>query len=602
MRFPTLQETSRYRDMTTIFGGYNHQISCQEGQFFDMKNMTSSYFPVLSPRNSRGTVRKFTNPQGILDKEDLWWIDDKTLYKNGEAITLEGVAFTDEAPKTIAKMGAYIIVMPDKVWINTNNKNGKYECGYMENKVNIPEGKPITFSICEASGKIIDYKEADYYDKHPEELKDGVYIMSVNASGKPSLKVYSATTGIWMTVASAYVQIHSDGIGKGFEKEDGVKITINKTDIGGLNNIFVNEEKDGTKSINTYIVDKDDNNITIPGIISGKIENPEELSLLVERKVPEMSYITECNNRLWGCAKDGHEIYCCKLGDVKNWNCFRGASTDSWAATIGSDGQFTGAITYLGYPMFFKEDSLIKIAVSATGGHQTKETRCRGVQNGSNASLIVLNEILYYKSSKSVCGYNGGLPYSISDELGEINYSNAVGGAIGDKYYISMCDNKGKYSMFVFDTKNGIWCKEDSTRAYAFCRYKDDLYYIDFDDNTMKSVGGTLLYDVPEKATEDRVDWFVESGPIGYSSPDHKYVGKISIRITLEFGTNVGFYIQYDSNDEWEHKFNMNGTGTRTFNIPFTPKRCDHFRYKIVGNGACKIHSITKTIEEGSDV
>ncbi len=600
MRFPTLQEASKYRDMTTVFGGYNHQITCQEGQFFDMQNMTSSYFPVLSPRKARGTVRKFTKPQGILDKEDLWWIDNNVMYKNGEAITLGGIALSDEAPKTMAKMGAYIIVMPDKIWVNTNDKNGEYECGYMENKVAIKEGTSITFSICEASGKTINYHDADYYKEN--EPKDGDYMMSVNSSGKPSLKVYSATTGIWMTVASAYVQIHADGIGKGFGKEDGVKIILKKMDIGGLDSIFVNEEDDGTRSVNTYIVDRNDNNITIPGIISGTIKDLTDVSLVVERKVPEMSYITECNNRLWGCAKDGHEIYCCKLGDVKNWNCFRGASTDSWAATIGSDGKFTGAITYLGYPIFFKEDSLIKVAVSATGGHQTKETRCRGVQNGSNASLIVLNEVLYYKSSKSVCGYNGSLPYSISDELGEISYFDGVGGAIGDKYYISMRDTKGKYSLFVYDTKNGIWCKEDNTRVYAFCKHKDDLYYIDFDDNTMKSVGGTLIYDVPEKATEGRIDWFVESGPIGYSSPDYKYVGKINLRITLEFGTKVDFFLQYDSNEAWEHKFNMSGTGTRTFSIPIIPKRCDHFRYKIIGNGACKIHSITKTIEEGSDI
>ena len=140
MRFPKMQEVSKYREMTTMFGGYNHQISCDEGQFFDMKNMSSKYFPVLSPRQNRSIVKKLSNPQGILDKEDLWWIDDKVLYKNGEAITLEGVTLTDEKPKTLAKMGAYIIIMPDKVWCNTNSDNSDFECGYMENVVNIDKG------------------------------------------------------------------------------------------------------------------------------------------------------------------------------------------------------------------------------------------------------------------------------------------------------------------------------------------------------------------------------------------------------------------------------------------------------------------------------
>lgn len=595
MLFPRLSNVSRYREMTTVFGGYNHQISCSEGQFYDMKNMTSKYFPVLSPRGNRGIVKSFTNPQGILDKEDLWWIDDKILYRNGEPQTLEGITLTD-GKKVLAKMGAYIIIMPDKVWCKANDDDSTLECGYMENKT---ETKGVTISICEASGKAIEWHDAEYYEKN--EPKDGSYMMSVNSSGTYSLKIYSATTSIWMTVASTYVQITADGIGKGFEKEDGVKIITDDVS-ESLDNIFVNEEEDKIHhSTNTYIVDKTDNSITIPGIFKGSVTKFDNMTLTVERNVPDMEFITECNNRLWGCSKDGHEIYCCKLGDVKNWNLFRGTSIDSWAATIGSDGKFTGAITYLGYPMFFKEDSLIKIAVSATGGHQVKETICRGVQQGSNRSLTVLNEILYYKSTNGVCGYNGSLPYSISAELGEVGYYDAVAGAIGDKYYISMHDNKNEYSMFVYDTKTGIWCKEDGTNVLAFCRHKDELYYMDSKDNTMKSIGGTLLYDVPEKAKEEDFDWFVESGAIGYSSPDNKYVGRINLRISLEVGTNVGFYLQYDSCGEWEHKFSMSGSGTRTYAIPIIPRRCDHFKYKISGRGHCKIYSITKTVEEGSD-
>jgi hypothetical protein len=598
MLYPTLQEVSTYREMTTAFGGYNHQLSCQDGQFFDMKNITSQYFPILSPRQKRGIVRKFANPQGILDKEDLMWIDDGKLYINGEEKSLNGVTLSS-GTKTLAKMGAYVIIMPDKIWYNTEKK----ECGNMESTFNYDgvtnEGVEIT--ICEANGKAISYRDAAYYETNAP--KDGDYMMSAK-NGKPSLKVYSASTKVWLTVASTYVQITVPGIGTSFEKGDGVKISI-YGDAPPLQYIFVNEE-DGFRSTNTTIVDKTDNSITIPGIIAsnndGTVNTSHPIKITVERKVPDMAFITECNNRLWGCSKDGHEVYCCKLGDVKNWNCFAGISTDSWAATIGSDGKFTGAITYLGYPMFFKEDSFIKIAVSSNGGHQLKETKCRGVQNGSHRSLSILNETLYYKSTNCVCGYNGSLPVSISDELGEIRYSDAVAGTIDDRYYISMKDEKGAYHLFVYDTKNGIWCKEDNTEVLYFCKHKDDLYYIDIADNTMKSVRGTLLYDVEEKGIENDFKWFVESGTIGYSSPDNKYVSRINMRITLECGANVDFYLQYDSSGVWEHKFNMSGKGTKTFTVPIIPKRCDHFKYKITGKGECKIHSIAKTLEEGSDI
>lgn len=601
MRFPKLQEVSRYREMTTVFGGYNHQISCQEGQFFDMKNMTSKYFPVLSPRGNRGIVKSFNNPQGILDKEDLWWIDDRVLYKNGNAVTLNGVTISNESPKTMAKMGAYIIIMPDRIWCNTNSEDLNLECGYMENKSQVFS---FSLSTSEANGKVITWYDAEYYKTNLP--KDGDYMMSTNASGSPSLKVYSASTNIWMTVSSTYMQISAVGIGKGFEKEDGIKVSATFPEglPDSLKHIFINDEGDNVYSTNTYIIDKTDDSITIPGIYRATSEDGSdvlEIWLTIERKVPDMAYITECNNRLWGCSQDGHEIYCCKLGDVKNWNCFRGASTDSWAATIGSDGKFTGATTFLGYPIFFKEDSLIKISVSTTGGHATKETMCRGVQNGSDRSIAVLNEILYYKSSSGICGYNGSLPYSISDDLGDVKYYDAVAGATGDRYYVSMRDEKNKYSLFVFDSKKGIWCKEDDTKALYFCKHTNDLYFIDDNDNMMKSIGGTLPLYAQEAKVEDKVDWFVESGAIGYSSPDNKYVGRINIRLALEFGTNVDLYLQYDSSGEWKHIINMSGKGTRTFSVPIIPRRCDHFKYKIAGKGGCKIYSITKTIEGGSD-
>lgn len=594
MLFPTVNEVARYREMTTAFGGYNHQLSCQEGQFYDMKNMTSQYYPVLSPRNARGIVRKLNNPQGILDKEELMWIDDGTLYVNGEGVVLEGVSISKDTLKTMAKMGAYVIIMPDKIWYNTDNG----ECGYME--VSFSVTGSVTFTLCEADGTAITWHDAAYYEEN--EPSDGDYMMS-SVNGKTSLKAYSAVTGIWVSVATTYMQISSTGIGKDFEKGDGVKISIDTVDVDWpyAANIFANKEDGGKLSANTVIYDKTNDCITIVALLD---ENRtfENLKLTVERQVPDMAFITECNNRLWGCSGDGHEIYCCKLGDVTNWNCFAGISTDSWAVTIGSDGKFTGAITYLGYPMFFKEDSFIKISVSAVGAHQTKETKCRGVQKGSDKSLSILNETLYYKSTTGVCAYAGSLPAGISDSLGEVRYYDAAGGSIGNRYYISMKDKAGKSALFVYDQKTGIWCREDETEAICFCRHGDELYYIDKADGFMKSVGGTLLYDVAEKQLEGTFDWSAESGNIGYSTPDNKYISRVNVRISLEFGTNVDFYIQYDSDDRWEHKFNMSGKGTRTYTVPVIPKRCDHFKYKLAGRGGCKIHSVTKTIEQGSDI
>ena len=83
---------------------------------------------------------------------------------------------------------------------------------------------------------------------------------------------------------------------------------------------------------------------------------------------------------------------------------------------------------------------------------------------------------------------------------------------------------------------------------------------------------------------------------------DKKYISRMDVRMSLEVGTRVMFFAEYDSGGEWEHLFTMTGTKLGSFAVPIRPKRCDHFRLKIIGYGEAKIFSICKTIEQGSDV
>ena len=54
--------------------------------------------------------------------------------------------------------------------------------------------------------------------------------------------------------------------------------------------------------------------------------------------------------------------------------------------------------------------------------------------------------------------------------------------------------------------------------------------------------------------------------------------------------------------DEWVHVCTIFGTDLRSFSMPIRPRRCDYMKLKIVGEGMAKIYSITKTIEQGSDI
>ena len=41
MKYPTLNEMQTSRQWTDAFGGYNHNLSIGEGEFYYMKNMTA---------------------------------------------------------------------------------------------------------------------------------------------------------------------------------------------------------------------------------------------------------------------------------------------------------------------------------------------------------------------------------------------------------------------------------------------------------------------------------------------------------------------------------------------------------------------------------
>ena len=579
MIYPTLRELHTSREMIDVFKGYNHNLRIGDGEFYDMTNLSSDNYPILSPRHKRGIYATPSKPQGLIAKDALCYIDGGDFIMNEYRYNIR--LTTGSKPKTLISMGAYIIIMPDKKYINTADTSD-----YGDIEASVTTTSTVTYSLCKADGS--EYEDVVTGDNPPEEPKN--LDLWIDTSEVPNqLKQYNETTTLWVQIPTTYIKIRATGIGKPFSVYDGVTISgVTDTDLSDLNASMV-------------IWAKGDDYIVVTGILDEV--TTQNTAIKVERRMPDMDFIVESENRLWGCRygvqggnKIVNEIYASKLGDFKNWNCYMGISTDSYAATVGTDGQFTGAITHLGYPLFFKENYLHKIYGNYPANYQIQTTACRGVQKGCERSLAIVNEVLYYKARSGVCAYDGSLPQEMSSALGEINYHNAVAGVLGNKYYISMSDDEDKYHLFVYDTKKGMWHREDDTQAVDFCNCRGDLYYIDYADNQIKTVRGTGV-------TEDEpMHWEAITGIIGTDSPDKKYISRMDVRMSLQVGTRVIFSAEYDSSGVWEHLFTMAGTNLRSFAVPIRPKRCDHMRLRIEGQGEAKIYSICKTIEQGSDV
>lgn len=580
MKYPKLKVPDTSRQMVETFKGYNHNLRISDGEFFDMKNMTSDHFPVLSPRGKRGVYASPVSPTGLIAKDALCYVDGSKFFINEYEVDMG----LNEEPKQLVSMGAYVIIMPDKKWINTIDRTfGNIEA-HFDNR---ESGLDVTFSLCTLDGAD---RVVKYHGANDPENPDNLDLWIDESSTPHTLKQYSKSSATWVQIPTTYIKISCPGIGTAFEQYDGVTISGIKAD--AMQNL----------NASMIIWAKGDDYIVVVGLLDETIIHPVDIGAIsVDRKMPSMDFIIESENRLWGCkygeANNGeivNEIYASKLGDFKNWDCFMNISTDSYVASCGTDGQFTGAITHMGYPLFFKENCVHKVYGNYPANFQIQTTACRGVQKGCEKSLAIVNETLYYKSRSGVCAYDGSLPTEVSYALGNEAYREAVGGSHGNKYYISMKDVYGEHHLFVYDTAKGMWHKEDDVRVDCFCSCRGEMYAIS---------NGQIITMLGSGTQEaEAVQWMAETGEIGITSPDMKYISRLTIRMSMDIGSEVRMYAQYDFSDAWEDVCTLCSDNLRSFSIPIRPKRCDYMRLRMVGEGAVNIYSITKTIEQGSEL
>lgn len=639
MFLPELKVLSASREMITQFGGYNHNLRIGDGEFYDVLNTTADYYPVLSPRRKRGTILPSMGsnvPGDMVYKKNLWyvWGNQVIGYKadNGANKTYP---YASSGCKLI-HFGIYILVLSrdsdntlyPEYWINT----GTLDSGKILFD-DITGGSFLSIYLCDENGEDM-ASNCHVGQTEPSEVLDSTLWFDTSAyessfdeedGGTPGvLKRYYAYNKGWFEEQS-YLKIVTDKDLSDIQTGDFINLDLpyvsctkdgktKKTKIYGTDNAFEVIKKGTLSSGKDYVVVKgqltndvfytvDGNSVTVEtpetGWTYGKAGNTLKISAT---PWPLIDHIFECNNRLWACRyglnKNGefvNEIYASKLGSYKVWDQFNGISSDSYVVSCGTDGEFTGAVNYNGTPLFFKENFMHK----AYGNYpfQVTPISCSGVKKGSENSLAVVNNVLYFHSREGISYYDGSIPQDMSFPFGWITYDSVIAAGTNYKYFFKTNTN----DLFVYDTKTKILHKE-ALEAVSMCSDGEEVFAWVRADN-QQGIGYALVSLLGSVgAKEDNFDWYCETGMIGLLLADKKYVSGIQIRMKLDIGSTVKVFVQYDSGGDFEHQFTMTGRNLESFVIPIRPKRCDHMRIRIEGKGNAKIYSITKTIEQGSEV
>jgi hypothetical protein len=338
-------------------------------------------------------------------------------------------------------------------------------------------------------------------------------------------------------------------------------------------------------------------------------ETTGSYSLTLKREVPDLDFICVNENRCWGCK--GDTIYASKLGDPTNWNVFDGVSTDSYAVDAGSDGEFTACCSYLGYPVFFKEEHIYKVYGSRPSNYQLMGSATMGVKEGSHKTLAIAGETLYYLSRSGIVAYAGGVPENISRAFGTDRYSGGAGGSDGLKYHVVMQlagSSPAEYEHFVWDTRRAMWHREDTVEAVQFAFSGGELWMLGAD----KKLWGLGLAEAPEGAAEEtNMKSYVETNDFVENDPNRKGTAKIQIRGELDAGATLVVRIKFDSGragspsdskGSWETVSNLSATVKRSWYLPIIPRRSDHFRLRFEGVGEWRIFSLVRENYSGSEI
>lgn len=651
--YPTIPETARSQQVTDTFGGYNHNLKIPEGEFYEMENLCGDDYPLLATRKQRNTLQvPVENLQAMVSKGDeLYYIagyDSTTktcgFYAGDEKVM--DLAYAGGL-KRFVSMGAYLLIWPDKVWYNTadgthGNMEKKFSAAsgtYLDHSLTSssgPDGQE-TYDIyvlwyirpCSRDGKIVYTTGAAYGEKRVV-VVDGIEYHYLNPMKPKEPKngdayidretrtpyIYNDISKDWSAQDVPVMRLECKGIGSAFAPGDYIRVSgIDPGTYSGQN--VGDNPSDG---VYREVLVTGENYIVLdayaPKDEQGIMNDtpPAEGYVKAAMDTPDMDYVIEAQNRLWGCkygtvnGKLVNEIYASALGRFDVWHKYAGVSTDSYAASVGSDGRWTGAVNYQGYPLFFKEDRMHKVYVSASGAHRIQEYTMRGVQPGGAKSLAVVNGVLFYKARDCVCAYDGsGAPTDVSEKLNlnsllRPGSTTSIAAAYRDKYYLYLKMNTPPGSrLLVLDTRRGAWYRENLPIGSItdFTEHLGSLLCAagGIEEIAHDNQGSELI-----GTEEGNVAWSCETGLIGYSTVEQKYVSRFNIRMSLARDAYMDVLVQYDSDGVWHNQGRIQGVGTRTFMLPVRPRRCDHFRIRLEGSGDVRIYSFAKIFEAGSDV
>ena len=607
------------RQMLRAFGGINETYGCSEAEESRALNFSSRGYPALQTRAPRRKTREVKDVNGMYHLNGLLVCRGTTLeYTPDDSETREGAVVLEHAltndRKALTGMGTKVLIWPDKKAFDTETG----ELSELGAVWEIGEAG-MTVTPCDTEGKT--YTPGSVGEAEPEAPEDGQLFLKGDPEtpyGMDSVLLkYSTKNKKWQEIMLQSLRIHCPGLGAAMKENDtvtlsGVPQRVCDALAKGLNGEISISTLDGDDIITALALPKKSDRYygswtvlrsgTAWQSLDGKVTENEaaDAPVKAERRVPDLDFVTEQGNRVWGCSRKENSIYACALGDPTNWYSYRGIASDSYAVSVGSDGAFTGAASCLSYILFFKENCIHKLYGSKPSDYQMSSVRCRGVAAKAAGSLCVIAETLYYLSPDGVMAWSGSLPAKVSGALdtGKLTAADwAMGGQLDARYYLYLhrrADGDGSGRLLVYDTEKGLW-HEESPAGTEMVSTGQQLYL--WDGSALWAAGSDRETEGEEEAN---LRFEAVTGDIGMSVPDDKDISRVTLRLDALAHTVVTVAVSYDGG-AWETVGSCAVTQEhQRVNLPFVPRRHDLMRLKFSGTGQMTLRSMAFTAADAA--
>lgn len=611
MVFPKLPYSLSRSQMETVqFVGINYSDNYAEGALAESKNLSARRYPYITARRARNKLEEYSGASALTSWEKLVTVKDNKLYYGD-------VECGELAPgeKQFAVINTKLVIFPDKKYVDLSAAVLK------------PSEKKITVSGAEFYHNAIIVEFA--YSNFPFSIGDNITISGCanegnnistvirgaiplpDGAGGASLIIYtpnatfleSKETGE-VTISLQALELNIKDLGVEIEIPD-VKFSTSEIEftlplesemsfvVGDSVTISGCALNDNNKTATikdikiTYSSD-----VMMCRIIFGEdtFSESEDHTVTLTRAIPDLDYICESENRIWGCSNKDRTIYASALGDPTNfYNYEDGLSTCSYAVAVGSEGDFTGCCKLGSSVLFFKNNMLHKMLGSYPAEYTLYSYKMEGVAPGCHKSMQIINETLVYVSEHGVCSYTGSSSSMLSSALEGKIFTEAVGGSDGLRYYLSVKES-GEYKLYTFDLKTGIWLHEDNTKVVDFARVGNVLYLLD-------SEGGVYLADYEEEDKE--IEWMALFKPFYETTAGRKKHSQLLIRTELPSSSWMKVEVRFDGG-RWREVGKIIGADARPFTVPIN--RCDKFEIRLSGVGPFVIMSMLRKFSVGGAV